>query len=488
MPVALTKKIKIQDRFQVKEGLWDLYEAKEGEVSEVDGTTFLAKLRGPMFLVNGTSLNNRFYSKTLWERALTDATPKIEEQGMFGVIGHDQELDEEAIKSGSFSHKVTKLWIDEKHGLGMGEILVLNSAAGRELNTLLRAGMKISVSSRAYGQFNGKTNEGADIIDPSSFYLETFDFVVNPGVSAACPRVVENISLNEERPSMDMEKILERLNSESVENKVNLTEALNKNAELSKKVEELTRANEKAEEFKAAITKKLGAEPVEALRTIDEGGLRKWLEIEPLKSIGQEVGLFDVNGYSLQQLSQKFVEALKTYAEIGSPKQIREKLKASKKYEAIGTIEDVTKLVSVLESYRTVGTVKEVNPGVDLLEKFMKVCKNPDSLTKMMEDASKVIAIYKDARKKHNAKKIADKFEVSEEAVVGLLEKWTVKETIEHFEKLTGSNDTGKRFKVTEEARGKVVTLPTKTSEKSGAMSLFESIKYNPIVNEPVRR
>jgi hypothetical protein len=153
------------------------------------GTTILARAHGPFFLVEAASRNKRYYKRELWEKAIEKNKPRLESRQMVGTIGHEQEINDIALRDGLVSHIVEKLWIDEK-GMGRGEITVINTDVGRRLNTYLRSGMKFPVSSRAFGEFVPEQMIGdAQVINPETFQLETFDFVRNPGVEVATPRL-----------------------------------------------------------------------------------------------------------------------------------------------------------------------------------------------------------------------------------------------------------------------------------------------------------
>jgi hypothetical protein len=153
----------------------------------------LARVVGPFFAIDGRSQNNRYYSKQLWERVIKDdgVKDRLRRKKVFGTIGHDQDIDDKALREGKVSHVLSKMWIDEPSQVGMGEVYVLNTDTGRRLNTYLRAGAELPVSSRAYGKYRGKTGDGAQIVDEGSYKFETFDFVQLPGIAHAVPKLVE---------------------------------------------------------------------------------------------------------------------------------------------------------------------------------------------------------------------------------------------------------------------------------------------------------
>ena len=165
------------------------------EVEESNGgnRSIIGKVRGQFFVPDGYSRNKRYYPRELWEKVLNDEElkEKLKNRRMIGTIGHSSPINDETIAEGKISHVVTKLWIDE-NGRGMGEAEILNTPAGRILKTLLEAGVRLYVSSRAYGSYKGKDPKGEyPSLDPDSYILETFDFVYDPGFLQAKPELVE---------------------------------------------------------------------------------------------------------------------------------------------------------------------------------------------------------------------------------------------------------------------------------------------------------
>jgi hypothetical protein len=178
---------------------------------------------GPFFAVDGKSQNNRYYSKNLWERVIKDdsVTDRLKRRKVFGTIGHDQDIDDKALREGKISHILTKIWIDDPTQIGMGEVYVLNTDTGRRLNTYLRSGVELPVSSRAYGKYRGKTKDGAQIVDEGTYKFETFDFVQLPGIARAVPKLVEEIEDAQDEahddPTMDEVGLDMALSEASVE-------------------------------------------------------------------------------------------------------------------------------------------------------------------------------------------------------------------------------------------------------------------------------
>ena len=161
---------------------------------EVDGKHVLAKLKGNFFVPNGMRRNKRFYQSEVWNRQLSkaDIKTKISERRMLGTISHEQPINDQAILEGKVSHTISKLEIREGKQ-GYGEALILNTPAGQILNTLARAGVKLFTSSRANGTYKGEI-QGAPAVNPDTYQLEGFDFVLDPGFLQASPKLAESLN------------------------------------------------------------------------------------------------------------------------------------------------------------------------------------------------------------------------------------------------------------------------------------------------------
>ena len=160
----------------------------------------LAKVKGPSFFSDGFSRNGRFYPKKLWENALknSETKTKLDRKLMFGCIGHpkDYTLDN-LLESGKVSHIVTDIYMDKKTGEGIAEYEILDTPSGRILNTVLKSGSEMYVSTRAFGGFTNETKEKDGrkykILDDSNFVIESIDFVIEPGFLDTNPKLVETL-------------------------------------------------------------------------------------------------------------------------------------------------------------------------------------------------------------------------------------------------------------------------------------------------------
>lgn len=189
----------------------DISRVDESAQSEVakSGGTILAIVKGQHFCPGKVSRNHRLYTEELWEVAGKDedVQRKLTNGQMFGRIGHEAEITDEDIAEGKFSH-ITRN-IDWKTGIA--ESVIYNTDMGKTLYTILRAGTTMYVSSRADGDYEGKDEDGNDILDPKTYKLERFDFVQDPGFLDAKPKMISESKKNENVEEAVNERVAESL-------------------------------------------------------------------------------------------------------------------------------------------------------------------------------------------------------------------------------------------------------------------------------------
>jgi hypothetical protein len=196
----------------------ELYDFPEEmlEVKEPSRPGVLATLTGPFFFPNMPSRNRRVYPTEAWNKALANDHTKrlLESNLMMGTVGHkDMEFDE-LISEQKVSHLTRKLWMEEKNGklVGMGEVDILDTPVGRILNTIIRAGGKMAVSSKSYGEYKeSRDPQGNQIVDDNKFYCQRFDFVVDPGFLGAMPQLRESLDelLKDGSTVLDEKRVVE---------------------------------------------------------------------------------------------------------------------------------------------------------------------------------------------------------------------------------------------------------------------------------------
>ena len=149
----------------------------------------LPKFKGIFQKCDEKNRNGRIYSSKLWENVIKSdgVQKKLKKRTMLGELNHPEYRDPNPENA---SHVVTKLWLSEDNKYVYGEAEILDTPKGRILESLLRAGVEIGVSSRGEGQM---VERGGDsYVDEDSYDLITFDGVLEPSVEEAEPSLVES--------------------------------------------------------------------------------------------------------------------------------------------------------------------------------------------------------------------------------------------------------------------------------------------------------
>jgi hypothetical protein len=219
-----------------------LVEAKERKRPGV-----LAVVEGVFFVADKPSRNGRLYPRELWENVLSspDLKRMLQNRLLFGTVGHVEEQLDDLIREGKVSHVITDLKI-MSDGRGWGRAEILDTPVGRVLKTLLESGSKLSVSSKAYGEYEGQTGEGYWRVSPSSFLLERFDFVVDPGFLEAQPQVKE-VYESVVRVSCDKDVVSKLIEEKSRQEK-----------RIVKLLKELEEKDKKLKELKESVNRVMG--------------------------------------------------------------------------------------------------------------------------------------------------------------------------------------------------------------------------------------
>jgi hypothetical protein len=137
--------------------------------------------------------NKRIYSRTLLEREVKKLQGKIGSRQLLGELDHPSD---EVVHLNNVSHVITKLSLQGNHVIGEGE--VLNTPAGKVLSELLRAKVRLGISSRGTGSVD-LDETGAHYMVGENYNMITFDMVSEPSSQDAFPSLAESKQLNEVR-------------------------------------------------------------------------------------------------------------------------------------------------------------------------------------------------------------------------------------------------------------------------------------------------
>lgn len=137
-------------------------------------------VRGEFARSDHATENKRFYPGKIWEGQIKRLGKAMEDRRMYGELDHpiDGRTSLQRV-----SHIVTNMGM--KNGLVIGEAEILPTETGKQLETLLKSGCKVGVSSRGYGTTK-PNDDGMDVVQ-EDYKLVSFDFVADPADSTAYP-------------------------------------------------------------------------------------------------------------------------------------------------------------------------------------------------------------------------------------------------------------------------------------------------------------
>ena len=153
----------------------DVLTESERKEAMSDGAVYLVGICQKAGTKNG---NGRVYRKETLQRELENYQAAVRERRSLGELDHP---DDSVINLKNASHYVTKIWWDGDNV--MGKIKVLDTPSGLILKELVKAGVKLGISSRGLGS----VNEGKDgtIMVEDDFQLICFDMVSEPSTPGA---------------------------------------------------------------------------------------------------------------------------------------------------------------------------------------------------------------------------------------------------------------------------------------------------------------
>lgn len=126
--------------------------------------------------------NGRVYPREILEREV-DQYKKIQiaERRALGELDHP---DSSVVNLGNVSHNILDVWWQGDDV--MGKVEVLGTPSGNILKELLKAGIKLGISSRGMGSVKEVMREGGNTVEVQpDFELIAFDFVSNPSTHGA---------------------------------------------------------------------------------------------------------------------------------------------------------------------------------------------------------------------------------------------------------------------------------------------------------------
>ena len=135
-------------------------------------------LKGPLSTLGKKNRNGRIYSKELWQNVLNSEYWKdmMANHSLCGEVVHPgderSESDSFEIDTSKVSHRIKEAHIEGDKLMGTVEIL--DTVEGRNLASLVNAGVTVGISARGIGDLDG------DTVDPYTYQLKTFDITLRP--------------------------------------------------------------------------------------------------------------------------------------------------------------------------------------------------------------------------------------------------------------------------------------------------------------------
>ena len=224
----------------------------------------LCRVTYPVCNIGMKNQNNRIYRREVWEKVLKDNNilRKLKDRTLFGHAEHPETTQSNLEKT---SHIVSNLWVDEKENKVKATLDVLDTPYGRIIDTLLKAGSKVGVSTRADGELKEEVDkEGNKYYDvvPEAYRFVTIDFTADPSTLEVLPERVDRNLVQDLKAGIESKKIdadfavalCEKLNTPEA---MALVESIKKERENEKVSEEIEETIKK-EDSKWVVYSKSG--------------------------------------------------------------------------------------------------------------------------------------------------------------------------------------------------------------------------------------
>lgn len=167
------------------------------------------RFRGKFQEADEINKNKRFYGRNILDREVNRLAECIGERRLFGELDHPTNS---IIHLENASHLITKLFWEGNKLMGEGEMLL--TPAGMILESIIRSGIPVGISSRGVG--TGRTRKDGVMVIDENFKLITFDVVADPSTyKAFAEPVAENAK---DADKLRTPKNLQKIEHSSVNN------------------------------------------------------------------------------------------------------------------------------------------------------------------------------------------------------------------------------------------------------------------------------
>ena len=184
----------IEEEFAIGNPTFTFYDKPqpivESSTSILSGVKGLGIAEGVFAVLDGVSRNGRLYPADFWRHVISDPMiqARVKARDMLGTIGHhDKIVDNDDLAKGVVSHVITELRIDESTKTVIGRLEILDTPAGRLLQSYYQHNLPMYVSSRGAGKLIKRMGEPLDVVDENHYFLQCWDIVKDPGFLQAKP-------------------------------------------------------------------------------------------------------------------------------------------------------------------------------------------------------------------------------------------------------------------------------------------------------------
>lgn len=135
-------------------------------------------IKGVLQRANAKNQNGRIYPKPILQREAQKYLEMVNDRRAMGELDHP---DSSVVNLNNVSHLVVEMgWINNDL---VGMIEILPTPSGKILEALLKAGVKVGISSRGLGTVQESAGGASEVQD--DFELLAFDMVSNPSTHGA---------------------------------------------------------------------------------------------------------------------------------------------------------------------------------------------------------------------------------------------------------------------------------------------------------------
>jgi hypothetical protein len=159
---------------------WIFFEPVSSLNESFDDPNKSVVVQGVLQRANAKNQNGRVYPKDILEREVQKYDQNfVKERRALGELDHP---DSSVVNLQNVSHNVVEMmWSGDDL---MGKVEILPTPNGNILKQLMKAGIKLGISSRGLGSVRKNVRENADEVQ-DDFELIAFDFVSNPSTRGA---------------------------------------------------------------------------------------------------------------------------------------------------------------------------------------------------------------------------------------------------------------------------------------------------------------